>query len=110
MLPAETRRQMGEAAVRVAWSVGYVNAGTVEFLLDSQNKFYFLEMNTRLQVEHPVTEEVTGVDLMHLMIRIASGEKLGIKQEQVRIHGHAIEARIEFPSAVLILATNDAAA
>src|SRR5438874_709344 len=77
-LPAETRRQMGEAAVRVAWSVGYVNAGTVEFLLDSQNKFYFLEMNTRLQVEHPVTEEVTGVDLMHLMIRIASGEKLGI--------------------------------
>ncbi len=93
-LPAEVRKQMGEAAVRVAWSVGYVNAGTVEFLVDSDNKFYFLEMNTRLQVEHPVTEEVTGLDLVHMMLRIASGEKLGIKQEQIRPQGHSIEARI----------------
>lgn len=93
-LPAETRRQMGEAAVRVAWSVGYQNAGTVEFLVDSANNFYFLEMNTRLQVEHPVTEEITGVDLMHLMLRIAGGEALPIKQDDVRYKGHAIEARI----------------
>jgi acetyl-CoA carboxylase biotin carboxylase subunit len=93
-LPPEVRRQMGEAAVKVAWSVGYQNAGTVEFLVDNQNKFYFLEMNTRLQVEHPVTEEITGVDLVHLMLRIANGEKLPIKQEDVRYRGHAIEARI----------------
>jgi acetyl-CoA carboxylase biotin carboxylase subunit len=94
LLPAETRRQMGEAAVRVAWSVGYQNAGTVEFLLDQDNKFYFLEMNTRLQVEHPVTEEVTGIDLVHLMLKVASGEALPMQQEDIRYRGHAIEARI----------------
>ena len=93
-LPPEVRQKMGEAAVRVAKSVGYQNAGTVEFLVDSNNDFYFLEMNTRLQVEHPVTEEVTGVDLVHLMLKIASGFPLPLFQEQIEISGHAIEARI----------------
>lgn len=93
-LPEEVRRAMGEAAVRVAQSVGYQNAGTVEFLVDDKFDFYFLEMNTRLQVEHPVTEEVTGLDLVHLMLRIASGEHLGVRQEHVTLTGHAIEARI----------------
>lgn len=94
MLPDDVRRAMGEAAVRVALSVGYQNAGTVEFLVDSNNDFYFLEMNTRLQVEHPVTEEITGIDLVHLMLKIASGERLPITQEDVNLKGHAIEARI----------------
>jgi len=94
MLPDDVRRAMGEAAVRVASSVGYQNAGTVEFLVDSNNEFYFLEMNTRLQVEHPVTEEVTGYDLVHMMLRIASGEPLPITQEDVNLKGHSIEARI----------------
>jgi acetyl-CoA carboxylase, biotin carboxylase subunit len=94
LLPDEIRKKMGEAAVRVAQSVGYQNAGTVEFLVDQANHFYFLEMNTRLQVEHPVTEEVTGVDLVHLMLRIAAGERLPLRQEDVRIQGHSIEARI----------------
>lgn len=93
-LPEDVRRAMGEAAVRVALSVGYQNAGTVEFLVDDLNNFYFLEMNTRLQVEHPVTEEITGIDLVHLMLRIASGEPLPITQDDVRLKGHAIEARI----------------
>jgi acetyl-CoA carboxylase biotin carboxylase subunit len=93
-LPADVRKAMGESAVKVAWSVGYQNAGTVEFLVDADNKFYFLEMNTRLQVEHPVTEEVVGVDLVHLMLRIAAGEKLELKQEEIRYKGHSIEARI----------------
>jgi acetyl-CoA carboxylase, biotin carboxylase subunit len=93
-LPAEVRKAMGEAAVKVAWSVGYENAGTVEFLCDAENNFYFLEMNTRLQVEHPVTEEVTGVDIVQEMIQIAAGEKLSLKQEDIRLSGHAIEARI----------------
>jgi acetyl-CoA carboxylase biotin carboxylase subunit len=93
-LPDDVRRTMGEAAVRVAQSVGYQNAGTVEFLVDSENRFYFLEMNTRLQVEHPVTEEITGVDLVHLMLKIASGERLPITQKDVVLSGHAIEARI----------------
>ncbi len=93
-LPQDVREKMGEAAVKVAQSVGYQNAGTVEFLVDSNNDFYFLEMNTRLQVEHPVTEEVTGVDLVHLMLQIASGMPLPLMQEQVEIYGHAIEARI----------------
>ncbi|MGV3615095.1 MAG: acetyl-CoA carboxylase biotin carboxylase subunit [Fimbriimonas sp.] len=93
-LPEEVRRAMGEAAVRVAQSVGYQNAGTVEFLVDRDFNFYFLEMNTRLQVEHPVTEEITGIDLVHLMLRIASGEPLPITQADVNLEGHAIEARI----------------
>jgi acetyl-CoA carboxylase biotin carboxylase subunit len=93
-LPEDVRQRMGEAAVRVALSVGYHNAGTVEFLVDSNNDFYFLEMNTRLQVEHPVTEEVTGIDLVHLMLRIASGERLPLTQSDVKLSGHAIEARI----------------
>ena len=93
-LTPELRKKMGEAAVKVAWSVGYENAGTVEFLCDDKGHFYFLEMNTRLQVEHPVTEEVTGVDIVQEMLKIAAGEKLSIKQEDVEINGHAIEARI----------------
>jgi acetyl-CoA carboxylase biotin carboxylase subunit len=93
-LPDKVRKAMGEAAVRVAKSVGYQNAGTVEFLVDKNNNFYFLEMNTRLQVEHPVTEEVTGIDLVHLMLRIASGERLPLKQRDIQLEGHAIEARI----------------
>jgi acetyl-CoA carboxylase biotin carboxylase subunit len=90
----DMRRRMGEVAVRVAEAASYTNAGTVEFLVDQQKNFYFLEMNTRLQVEHPVTELITGLDLVHLQIRIAAGEKLPLKQEDVSIRGHAIECRI----------------
>jgi acetyl-CoA carboxylase biotin carboxylase subunit len=88
------RRRMGAVAVRVAQAAGYTNAGTVEFLVDQQKNFYFLEMNTRLQVEHPVTELITGLDLVHLQIRIASGERLPFAQEEVTLRGHAIECRI----------------
>jgi acetyl-CoA carboxylase biotin carboxylase subunit len=94
IVDADMRRRMGEVAVRVAQAAAYTNAGTVEFLVDQQKNFYFLEMNTRLQVEHPVTELVTGLDLVHLQIRIAAGEKLPFTQEQVVIRGHAIECRI----------------
>jgi acetyl-CoA carboxylase, biotin carboxylase subunit len=94
IVDAGMRKQMGEVAVRVAQAAGYTNAGTVEFLVDQQKNFYFLEMNTRLQVEHPVTELVTGVDLVHLQIRIAASEPLPFTQEEVLIRGHAIECRI----------------
>jgi acetyl-CoA carboxylase biotin carboxylase subunit len=94
IVDAEMRRRMGEVAVRVAQAAGYTNAGTIEFLVDQEKNFYFLEMNTRLQVEHPVTELTTGLDLVHLQIRIAAGEKLPFKQEDVLIRGHAIECRI----------------
>src|SRR5271156_2695291 len=94
IVDAEMRRRMGEVAVRVAQAAKYTNAGTVEFLVDERKNFYFLEMNTRLQVEHPVTELVTGLDLVHLQIRIAAGERLPFKQEDVTIRGHAMECRI----------------
>ena len=90
----DMRRRMGEIAVRVAKAANYQNAGTVEFLVDQDRNFYFLEMNTRLQVEHPVTEFVTGLDLVHLQIHVASGEKLPFQQEDIKLRGHAIECRI----------------
>src|SRR5271157_4979436 len=90
----DMRRRMGEVAVRVAKAASYTNAGTVEFLVDQDKNFYFLEMNTRLQVEHPVTELITGLDLVHLQIRIAAGERLPFTQNDVAIRGHAIECRI----------------
>lgn len=93
-LPSETRKQMGEAAVRLAKKVGYVNAGTIEFLMDDSGQFYFIEMNTRLQVEHPVTEEVTGIDIVQTMLRVAAGEELPFSQEDISWTGHSIEARI----------------
>ena len=93
-LSEEQRREMGETAVRAAKAAGYVNAGTIEFLLEKNGNFYFMEMNTRIQLEHPVTEWITGIDLIKEQIRIASGKKLGITQEQVQIRGHAIEVRI----------------
>jgi propionyl-CoA carboxylase alpha chain len=94
LLDAETRRQMGKQAIQLAKAVGYDSAGTVEFVAGQDKSFYFLEMNTRLQVEHPVTELVTGIDLVEQMIRIAAGEKLSIRQQDVKLNGWAIETRI----------------
>jgi acetyl/propionyl-CoA carboxylase alpha subunit len=91
---AAMRERLGDAACRVAKAAGYVNAGTVEFLADADRNFYFLEMNTRLQVEHPVTEMVTGIDLVRAQLRVAAGEPLGIRQEDVTWRGSAIECRI----------------
>jgi len=94
VLTPELRQQMGEAAVRVAKACDYVGAGTVEFLLDENLNFYFLEMNTRLQVEHPVSEIITNTDLVELQIQVARGEVLPLKQEDLKIHGHALELRV----------------
>jgi acetyl-CoA carboxylase, biotin carboxylase subunit len=94
VVDADLRRRMGEMAVRVAKAANYANAGTIEYLVDQDRNFYFLEMNTRLQVEHPVTELVTGLDLVHLQIRIAAGESLPFRQEDIHLRGHAIECRI----------------
>ncbi|WNJ21075.1 acetyl-CoA carboxylase biotin carboxylase subunit [Pontibacter sp. G13] len=94
VLTPELRKQMGEAAVAVCKACNYKNAGTVEFLLDADHNFYFLEMNTRLQVEHPVTEMITGVDLVKEQIRVAEGEALPFKQEDLEIRGHSIELRV----------------
>lgn len=94
ILTPELRKKMGEAACKVAKSCDYVGAGTVEFLMDADHNFYFLEMNTRLQVEHPVTELITGVDLVELQIKVARGEALPMKQEDLAINGHAVELRV----------------
>ncbi|MGB5593361.1 MAG: acetyl-CoA carboxylase biotin carboxylase subunit [Crocosphaera sp.] len=93
-LTPQLRKKMGDAAVKAAKSINYVGAGTVEFLVDNQGNFYFMEMNTRIQVEHPVTEMITGLDLITEQIRIAQGDKLTLKQNQVPLKGHAIECRI----------------
>ncbi|URZ14342.1 acetyl-CoA carboxylase biotin carboxylase subunit [Clostridium felsineum] len=94
VMTEELRREMGEAAVKAAKAVNYKNAGTIEFLLDKHGKYYFMEMNTRIQVEHGITEMVTGIDLIKEQIRVASGEKLSFSQEDIKIKGHAIECRI----------------
>lgn len=93
-LSTDLRQRMGDAAVSAARSIGYEGAGTVEFLLDRNGHFYFMEMNTRIQVEHPVTEMVTGIDLIAEQLRIAGGEPISVRQEEIHIHGHAIECRI----------------
>ncbi|WP_033962106.1 acetyl-CoA carboxylase biotin carboxylase subunit [Psychroserpens jangbogonensis] len=94
ILTPELREEMGQAAINVARSCDYLGAGTVEFLMDADHNFYFLEMNTRLQVEHPVSEWITGVDLVELQIKVARGEALEIKQEDLKISGHALELRV----------------
>jgi acetyl-CoA carboxylase biotin carboxylase subunit len=94
LLCEETRREMGESAVRLASAVGYVNAGTIEYLMDADGNYYFIEMNTRLQVEHPVTEQTTGIDVVQTMLRVGAGEPLPFAQADIKATGHAIEARI----------------
>ncbi len=94
IMTEDLRKRMGESAIKVAKSCGYYGAGTVEFLVDSNLEYYFLEMNTRLQVEHPITEKITGVDLVKEQIKVARGETLSIQQEDVKINGHAIELRV----------------
>lgn len=94
VISEDLRRRMGEMAIRAAKAVNYENAGTIEFLLDKDKQFYFMEMNTRIQVEHPVTEMVTGLDLIKEQIRVAAGERLSVEQKDIRISGHAIECRI----------------
>jgi acetyl-CoA carboxylase biotin carboxylase subunit len=93
-LNAKLRERMGKAAVKAAKAVNYTNAGTIEFLLNENGDFYFMEMNTRIQVEHPVTEEITGIDLIKEQIRVAAGEKLSFTQKDIGINGHVIECRI----------------
>ena len=107
VMTEELRAAMGAAAVKAAQDIGYIGAGTVEFMLDSSGEFFFLEMNTRLQVEHPVTEMVTGLDLVELQIRVARGEELGLTQNDIALAGHAIEARLyaEDPSADFLPST-----
>ncbi|KPM31668.1 Pyruvate carboxyl transferase subunit A [Croceitalea dokdonensis DOKDO 023] len=94
ILGPELRQEMGEAAIKVAQACDYIGAGTVEFLMDADHNYYFLEMNTRLQVEHPVSEIIAGVDLVELQIKVARGEALNIKQTDLKIHGHAMELRV----------------
>ncbi|MDD5136454.1 MAG: acetyl-CoA carboxylase biotin carboxylase subunit [Candidatus Omnitrophica bacterium] len=94
VLDSKMRKKMGEAAIKCAKAIGYLNAGTIEFLLDEDNSFYFMEMNTRIQVEHPITETVTGIDLIKEQIRIAAGERIRYKQEDIKFFGNAIECRI----------------
>src|SRR5690606_34613636 len=94
VISEELRTRMGNAAVKAAKATGYVNAGTIEFLVDENNNYYFMEMNTRIQVEHPVTEMVTGIDLVKQQILIAAGEPLSLCQEDIKLRGHAIECRI----------------
>ncbi|HPH03193.1 MAG TPA: acetyl-CoA carboxylase biotin carboxylase subunit [Spirochaetota bacterium] len=94
LMTSELRKKMGEAAVKCAKAANYLGAGTVEFLVDDKRNFYFMEMNTRIQVEHPVTEMLTGVDLLQEQIRVAAGEKLSVRQEEIRFVGHVIECRI----------------
>jgi len=93
-LPEAVRKEMGERAVEAVLSIGYRGVGTLEFLVDEDNHYYFMEMNTRLQVEHPVTELVTGIDLVQLQLRVAAGERLPFKQSDIEFRGHAIEFRI----------------
>ena len=93
-LPEKVRKAMGEAAVKLAKNINYDSAGTLEFLVDKDNNFYFMEMNTRVQVEHTVTEMITGIDIIKLQIRIAEGDRLNISQDDVDCFGHAIECRI----------------
>lgn len=93
-ISAKTRKKMGEVAVRIASAVNYRGAGTIEFIMDQKQNFYFLEMNTRIQVEHPVTEMITGFDIVKWMIRIAAGEKLPFKQNDIKMNGHAVECRV----------------